>query len=99
MRNHRLLTTCLLIISFLASGSLCPTAGAAVRDVPANLLTRMNANFRPKARPTSREQFIAIMTKQTTEIIKLGQSAEKEYPGAKGLTHVRGMMLEAAGFL
>ena len=99
MLNHRPLTTCLLIISFLAAGTLCPTATAAVRDVPASLLSRMNANFRPKVRPTSQEQFIKIMTEQTTEIIKLGQSAEKEYPGAKGLNHVRGMMLEAAGFL
>ncbi|MBL7218789.1 MAG: TlpA family protein disulfide reductase [Phycisphaerae bacterium] len=99
MLNHRLLTTCLLISSFLAAGPLCPTAAAAARDVPASLLSRMNANFRPKVRPTSREQFITIMTEQTTEIIKLGLSAEKEYPGAKGLNHVRGMMLEAAGFL
>jgi len=102
MPDHRLLTTCLLIISFLAAGPLCqaqPAAAAAARDVPASLLRKMNANFRPKVRPTSREQFIKIMTQQTTEILKLGQSAEKEYPGAKGLAHVRGMMLEAAGFL
>jgi len=99
MFNHRLLTTCLLMISFLVTGPLCPTAAAAVKDVPAGLISRMNANFRPKVRPTSREQFIKIMTEQTTEILKLGLSAEKEYPGAKSLAHVRGMMLEAAGFL
>ncbi len=76
-----------------------PAAAADVKDVPKTLLTKMNANFRPKVRPTSQAQFIEIMTKQTNEIIRLGLSAEKEYPGAKNLTHVRGMMLEAAGFL
>jgi len=102
MLNNRLLTIALLIIAFLATGPLCqgqPAATAAARDVPDSLLKKMNANFRPKARPTSREQFIKIMTEQTTEILKLGQSAEKEYPGARNLAHVRGMMLEAAGFL
>ncbi|MDP6544236.1 MAG: TlpA disulfide reductase family protein [Phycisphaerae bacterium] len=100
MPDHRLLTTCLLLVSFLAAGSLCHAEPAVTaRDVPPSLLKRMNANFRPKVRPTSQEQFIKIMTEQTAEILKLGQSAEKEYPGAKGLTHVRGMMLEAAGFL
>ena len=99
MRNHRLPTICLLMISFLAAGTFCLVAAADARDVPPDLLKKMNACFRPKVRPTSREQFIKIMIQQTTEILKLGQSAEKEYPGAKGLAHVRGMMLEAAGFL
>ena len=102
MFNHRFLTTCVLVTLFLATSGPClaqPGATASAKDVPASLLKQMNANFRPKVRPTSQAQFIEIMTEQTTEIIKLGQSAEKEYPGAKGMVHVRGMMLEAAGFL
>ena len=102
MPNHRLLTIGLLILLFISAsplGLVQPVAAATVKDVPQALLTKMNANFRPKVRPASQEQFIEIMTKQTNEIIKLGLSAEKEYPGAKSLVHVRGMMLEAAGFL
>jgi thiol-disulfide isomerase/thioredoxin len=95
-----------LILSFVAAGGICKAQPAsksdpepAGKDVPPSVLAKMNANFRPKVRPTSREQFIEIMTRQTTEIIKLGRSAEKEYPNANGLVQVWGMMLEAAGFL
>ncbi|MCP4375515.1 MAG: TlpA family protein disulfide reductase [bacterium] len=99
MPNHRPLTVCLLIVSLLAFGVFCPLASAEPKNVPPTLLKQMDANFRPKVRPASREDFIAIMTKQTREIIKLGLSAEKDYPDATDLVHVRGMMLEAAGFL
>ena len=102
MHKHHLTTVALLTLLFTVICSLDlarPASAASVKDVPQSLLTKMNANFRPKVRPTSKAQFIEIMTKQTNEIIKLGQSAEKEYPGSKNLVHVRGMMLEAAGFL
>lgn len=102
MSDYRFAVACLLTALFLPAGAVClaqPADTAVVKDVPTALLTRMNANFRPKVRPTSREQFIKIMMQQTAEIIQLGKSAEKEYPGAKSLVHVRGMMLEAAGFI
>jgi thiol-disulfide isomerase/thioredoxin len=99
MRSHRLVTTCLLVLSFLAASAPGLAQSVANKDVPTTLLTKMNENFRPKVRPASREQFVELMTKQTREIIKVGLSIEKEYPGAKSLTQVRGMMLEAAGFL
>jgi thiol-disulfide isomerase/thioredoxin len=102
MHKRNLLTVALLTLLFTVISSLDlvqPVSAASVKDVPKTLLSKMNANFRPKVRPSSQAQFIEIMTKQTNEIIKLGQSAEKEYPGSKNLVHVRGMMLEAAGFL
>ncbi|MBT3202231.1 MAG: TlpA family protein disulfide reductase [Phycisphaerales bacterium] len=106
MPDHKRLTICLLTVSLISfivvvgsPENASAAAAAANKEVPQTLLAKMNANFRPKARPTSQAEFIEIMTKQTLEVIKLGLSAESEYPGAQNLSHARGMMLEAAGFL
>jgi len=82
-----------------AKGPATKPAGSGVKDVPTTLLRDMNALFRPRTRPTSQKNYLNIMRKQTAEIILLGEAAEKKYPGAPGLSHVRGMMLAAAGFL
>lgn len=100
MKNHRRNILCILMLSLVSMGAICHGQTAAPpRDVPPALLARMNANFSPKIKPKSQAQFIQIMTSQAAETMQLGQSAENQYPGAPGLIHVRGMMLEAAGFL
>ncbi len=68
-------------------------------DVPEETLKEIDSLFAPPQRSLSHAEAIRILTSRMEKVLTGGAEAEKKYPSAGNLHHVRSRMLRAASFL